>query len=353
MTRSVESGTNAAPEAGRDYALIPIDAKAVARLGPRVLEPLSDDLGQSMAGRSARTLAPGDSLSIMVWEPAPDGLFSSAAGSSGAVPIEAAVDEAGRIFVPYIGRMTVAGQSVETVRGRITRGLAGKAVDPQVQVALMGQEGHMLSVLGDVAAPGRYPIPPGGLRLSEAVALAGGPRGASYASEVSVIREGRRATAQMDDVLARPANDVWLAPRDTIQVREKKRAFSAFGAVGTPGLVPFESEDVSLAEALAFAGGLSDNWADTGGVFLFRFEDPDRLAAAGARVPAVGSRGAPVVYQMDFASPGAMLLAQDFAMRDKDVLYVANSVGAEFRKFLLSFVTPIFSTTQSLNAVGK
>lgn len=356
MASAVEKGPKLGvvePQAGRDYALIALDARTASALGTRPKRLLSKELTQKMPGRTHTTIVSGDRLMITIWEPGPDGLFSGTEGKSGGAPIEAIVDQDGYIFIPYIGRMEVVGSGVEKLRARIQDNLTGKAVDPQVQVALAGQEGHKFSILGDVAAPGRFDIPASGLRLSEGLALAGGSKEPSFESEVSISRNALKASAQMDDVMGVPQNDIWLAPRDIIQVRHNPRSFSAFGAVRTPGKAPFGAENVSLAEALATVGGLNDNWADTGGVFILRFEDPVRLTSIGLKVPAVKGGGAPVVYQLNFAAAGALLLAQEFEMHDKDVVYVANAPGAELRKFLLSFVTPIFSTTQMIDSVGS
>jgi polysaccharide export outer membrane protein len=53
----------------------------------------------------------------------------------------------------------------------------------------------------------------------------------------------------------------------------------------------------------------------------------------------------PVIYQLDFTKAGSFFLAQNFALRDHDVLYVSNSPSTELEKFLflLGLVTaPIF-----------
>ncbi len=342
-----------AARAGTDFALVPLGIAATRALGPAEGRALSRDLGQTMAGRTPPVLGVGDAVTITVWEPGRDGLFSAQGQSS--VPIQATVDADGRIFVPYIGTMSVAGMDAGALRRAVADGLAGKAVDPQVQVAIEAREGRQATLLGDVATPGLVPIPVGGLRLTEAVALAGGPKGAMHETEVVLTRRGQVAKGWMDDVLSAPDNDVWIAPRDTVRLRTRPRSFLALGAVGAPGRTPFGSERLSLAEAVAQIGGLNDNFADRGGVFIFRFESPERLARAGVPAPrfARASDGrVPVVYQVAFTQPDAFFVTQQFAMRDDDVLYVASAPAAEFRKFMLTFVTPIFSVSQMVASVG-
>ncbi|NKJ42305.1 hypothetical protein [Novosphingobium sp. SG720] len=52
----------------------------------------------------------------------------------------------------------------------------------------------------------------------------------------------------------------------------------------------------------------------------------------------------PVVYHVDFRSAEGMLLAQNFQMRDLDIVYVATSPSVQIGKLavLLNLVTSIF-----------
>ena len=42
----------------------------------------------------------------------------------------------------------------------------------------------------------------------------------------------------------------------------------------------------------------------------------------------------PVIYNINFRNPGSQFLATTFEMRNKDVIYVSNSVSVEATKFL-------------------
>lgn len=69
-------------------------------------------------------------------------------------------------------------------------------------------------------------------------------------------------------------------------------------------------------------------------MFIFRFEDPRLLPKELANAPATAQGKVPVVYKVDLKDPGSFFAAQDFPMRHKDVVYVANSPAAELQKFL-------------------
>ena len=84
---------------------------------------------------------------------------------------------------------------------------------------------------------------------------------------------------------------------------------------------------------LARAGGLQDHRANATGVFIFRYEDPAMLGGAGTG-PTTADGKVPVVYRVDLKDPATFFMAQDFPMRNKDVMYVANAPAAELQKFM-------------------
>jgi polysaccharide export outer membrane protein len=88
------------------------------------------------------------------------------------------VTESGKISIPEIGFIEVAGLTELELEEEIKRSLKpGILVDPSVTVTLLRSEGLWFSVLGDgVPRPSRYPIPRYDFRLTDALALAGGPR---------------------------------------------------------------------------------------------------------------------------------------------------------------------------------
>jgi polysaccharide export outer membrane protein len=126
-------------------------------------------------------------------------------------------------------------------------------------------------------------------------------------------------------------------------------SFTVLGATGTNAEVPLEGTTVTLSQALGRVGGLQDNRADIRGVFVFRFEDPKALdpsLAAGARVTADGK--IPVIYRVDLKNPATLLVAQTFPIKNKDVLYVANTPLSDLGKF----VGIVSSMTYSLVNLG-
>jgi len=297
-------------------------------------------------GGSTTLLGVGDTLTVTIWEASPDGLFSSGGGGNSGIP--AVIDESGFIFVPYAGRIRAAGLSVEGLRQSIQEKLVGKAVEPQVLVSLRDKNSATAVVVGDVAKPGVYPLPIRQTRLLDLVAVAGGARAATFETVVTLKRGRRAGTTRLEHLIDYPENNVVVAPNDNVLLSHRPRTFSAFGAVKSNTLVPFKTQTVTLAEALATVGGLNDNKADATGIFLFRFEDSDliRKLRPGLAQEMAGHRTVPVVYRLSLRDPKGFFVSRFFEMRDKDILYVANHPTAELGKFL-QIIAPVISNTST------
>ena len=253
------------------YVIASLDAQVVEELNSLAPHSFSQAFRDTWRGGGKHLIGVGDSLTVNVWEPSPDGVFSTVENRQASLRV--VVEEDGLIYIPYVGRISAARRTVESLRSAIEKGLAGKAVEPQVQVILDDNQANSVVVMGDVAKPGQLPLPAPGLKLLQALARAGGTRGPTHETLATVTRGDRSQSVRLSDVADLPANNIRLAPGDNVMVLHQPRTFSAFGAVKTSGLMNFRSESMSLTEALAQTGGLNDQRADAGGVFLLRFEE--------------------------------------------------------------------------------
>src|SRR5260370_42356022 len=125
------------------------------------------------------------------------------------------------------------------------------------------------------------------------------------------------------------------------------KTFSVFGGAGKNEAITFDAAEISLSEALAKSGGLRDDRADPAGVFVFRYEPVSLVRALDQPIATRAEDGlSPVVYRFDLWDPRSYLLARQFPMRDKDVIFVADAVGRRIYKFvqaLAEVVGPIES----------
>lgn len=293
----------------------------------------------------------GDVLSITIFEAGQGGLFSSDYGAR--VTLTQRVDSDGTITVPYAGRVKAGGEAPSAVERRIVSALEGRAIQPQALVQITETVQRSYVVNGDVGAPGRKPITAAGDRILDAVAGAGGAKQPTYETRITLQRGGHQASAIMKDMIDNPDENVFVLPGDRLFVTRDPEIFLAFGAVSRPGPIEFGNEKLSMLDAVGKSGGLIDNRSDPGAFFLFRYEPesavkqmkPDYDGRYGAKVP--------VVYRINLRDPRAYFYARNFTIRDRDVLYVANSALSELQKFLtiLGAARQVVQSAQSVDSL--
>lgn len=161
------------------FALTGCASTPVASPGPVVVQPVSS-LGQS--GYSATvgsdyTLRPADKISVIVFRE--DNLSLSE------VPISAD----GRISMPLVGSLEVAGMTIPEVEATIEQILGARYLrDPDVAVNIVAYDSHMLTVEGAVEGSGVFPFLPG-TRLSGGISMAQGLSRVSDINEVAIFRQ--------------------------------------------------------------------------------------------------------------------------------------------------------------------
>jgi len=295
----------------------------------------------------------GDEVRVTIWEAAAGGLFSAPAldrfgtGARSAIIPDQVVARDGAITVPYAGRVEVAGQSPPDVERTVLARLAGKAIEPQVLVTVSRNISNSVTITGEVTSGARIPLSTRGDRVLDAIAAAGGVRGAMHETFVRLTRGRATVTVPMETILASPQENVFLRGGDVLTLVREPQTYTTFGAIGQNTVVPFGRITLSLEEAVAKSGGLLDFKSDPDGVFLLRFEPPATVAAIvpGRHIDR-RERLIPVVYRLTLRDTKSYFLARSFKMRDKDVVYVANASGAELQKFLnlvATITSPIIS----------
>jgi polysaccharide biosynthesis/export protein len=293
----------------------------------------------------------GDGVAVSIFEAAAGGLF---------IPVEAGVrpgnfialpnqnvDSQGNISVTYAGAIRAVGRTPPEVQQSIVDALKDRAIEPQVVVSLVDQRTSMISVLGDVRSPSRFPANAAGEHLLDAITRAGGPASPGYDTWVMVERGGRRATAPFGALVYEPQNNIWVHAGDTIYLYREPQTFLAFGAMaptggsflqtGGQGHFEFGSWRISLAEAVGKAGGLNESLAEPAAVFLYRGETRELAERLGIDCSRFPGPIIPVIYNVNLRNPEGYFLATKFQIRNKDVLYVSNATTVEIAKALQYF----------------
>jgi polysaccharide export outer membrane protein len=296
----------------------------------------------------------GDIVGVSIFESSSGGLFippeaSVRPGNFIALPNQP-VNTKGNISVPYANRPIPAnGKTPDEVQAEIINALKDRAIDPQAVVTLVEQRTSLISVLGDVNNPARFPATPEGEKLLDVLTRAGGPKSQGYDEWVIVERDKKRGLAPFGALIYEPSNNIWIHPHDTIYMYREPQTFVVFGASGTQGLLPFDAWRLSLAEALAKAGGLVDFQADPSSIFLYRGETRELAARLGVNCDHFAGPIIPIVYQINLRDPAGHFLTTRFQMRNKDVIYVANNPTVDASKAMNFFRQTIATANDPIN----
>jgi polysaccharide biosynthesis/export protein len=194
-------------------------------------------------------IGPGDILQINVFK-SPD------------LSLQARVSESGAISFPLIGSVQVNDLTPPAAERKIAQLLrdGGFVVNPQVSILLTLAFGNLVSVLGEVNKPGRYPLDQAGGHLFGMLATAGGITATGgYVAIVTGLRNGKPFRRDIDFVKAsldgNSAEDIVLAGGDTVYVN-RQPVFYIYGEVQHAGQYRLE-RDMTVMQALAVGGGVT------------------------------------------------------------------------------------------------
>lgn len=348
------TGAEIRKAAGVQHAQFPftlVELEAAAQVPPPPAVPVSTLA--ILPPRPTDLLGPGDVLNITIYE-AGVALFgnsplrSAAAASAGSVDTSSTaerlplvrVDDYGYIKVPFIGRVRAAGRTAAELQAMIQSGLRGMSQDPQVMVSIDQSITNSIILAGEVAKPGRLVLATNRESLVDAIALAGGYRGNAKDAVARVERDGASFEIRLSDLLDVPQGDLQVAPGDRITVISRPQSFSVLGAPNKADEIVFPRSKLTLAEAVALAGGANPNAGDAAAIFVFRY------------VPQADGIEIPTVYHLNMMRAGAYLLSQRFRMRDGDVLYVGNARANQPTKFV-QLLSQLFVPVATARAVTR
>jgi len=322
-------------------------------------------------------LKPGDVIGVTVYEQPGSTLFTAPVpplmtGTPGlpapqatTLPLQI-VEPDGAVSIPYVGRVRVAGRTPSQAAASIQQGLEPQTVRPQVVVSLVSNASNTVSVGGEVNKAGLMPLTLRGERLLDVVAWGGGPKVTSVQMDLRLMRGRQVFSLPLQEIMSNPEDNIVVRPNDNIVLVQNPKTFLVMGATLKVNQYPFEVENVSLAEAIARAGGGIDTTTNLAAIFLFRYEpgsvaravlsaDPQAVDAkyVTPRMAGLNSDAkVPVVYRVDLTQADGYFFAQQLRLRDKDVVLMATAQAAQFLKVMAivrSLTGTYYDLTRSTN----
>jgi protein involved in polysaccharide export with SLBB domain len=234
----------------------------IQRLGSDLMQP-----SRGLAGTEANRQVPpdylvgfGDEVQLTLW------------GSVDA-DLRLTVDRSGRIVIPRVGPVVVAGVRHGDLNELLTRRVGQVFKNFQLSATLGRLRSIRYYVTGFVARPGAYSVSSLATVMTGLV-QAGGPAAAGSFRNIELRRNGQ-VVGHFDlyDLLVRgdKKGDLPLQADDVLYVGPIGPQVALIGSVNRPAIVELKGSE-TINDAIAFAGGLS-TVADTRRVAIERLSD--------------------------------------------------------------------------------
>jgi polysaccharide biosynthesis/export protein len=326
----------AAPD-NRTYEVTPVTAQVVAQQNALVVNDAT--VRDSHLLPTATTdyhyqIEPDDVINITVFNHPELAGASGSSGPAGSAMLEAAashpgsaaansagylVNKDGTFLFPFIGRVPAQGKTTSQVRDLLTRELTPYIRNPQIFVRVADYRSQKVSVAGEVKTPGILPITDVPMTAERALQMAGGAAPDADLHNVTLIRAGKTYPLDLQALYENGSlsQNILLKDGDTLQVadRSQNKVF-VLGEVNKSGAYQMIKGRMTLADALGESGGFNGS-SDPRKIYVIR-----------------GQLSNPSIFKLDGSSPTAMLMASQFQLRPKDVVYVAPSEITRFGRVI-------------------
>jgi polysaccharide export outer membrane protein len=317
------------------YAITPQLVAAMVK--PDSDQPIVDNGLSKQIKQYDYIVRPGDTLNITLHS---HSQISSGQSQSQNVEGDAAasgyyVHHDGSIIYPYLGAVAIAGLTTKETRQKLTEKLLQYLQKPVLDVTVTNFRSSRVYITGAVGSPGILYLSNEAMTLFEAVTLAGGLSNNADWTNVTLIRDGQSIRYSLRQLYENgdSRQNVLLRPNDAIHIATDDAAkVFVLGEVGAPKTIGLGRTGLTLADALAQAGGFSQTTADASGIFVVRRAAPDSGKLA-------------QVFQLNAKNAIALVLADQFMLEKRDIVYVTAAPVARWNRIisqLLPTVQPLF-----------
>ena len=230
-----------------------INTAVAEQLSLDLKTPMTKDanLGQlkKVADDVSYLLGAGDVLKITVYNNAD-------------LSLETKVSEAGTISYPLIGDVQVVGLTISAAEKKLAKMLdaGGFVKKPQINILVTLYQSKMISVLGSVLKPGRYPLDRA-TNLADMLALVGGAT-ADGSDLVTIIGKKGKKEYDLHNIVDKgeSAQNIALEGGEIIYVHA--RDVAVMGQVNRPGKYAVTGGVRTLSDFLSVAGGINAGGSD-------------------------------------------------------------------------------------------
>lgn len=240
------------------------------------------------------------------------------------------VQKNGKVYLPVVGPVAAAGYTLVEFQEILKQTVAKFVVEPEVSVEILQYGSQKFFVLGQVQRPGVFAVD-GDTSLLEGMSLAGGITSAGNLEAAHVLRGGQLLPINLADLIMRGnvERNIFMRHGDVVYVPDvSDQKVIVVGEVATPKAVPIARNRMTLAEALAEAGGPG-------------------MATSRKEVAILrGGYARPIVYTINLEQ--ALLYDDQILLRPGDRVVVAPTGLATSSRYMTQFLPFL----QGLQAVG-
>lgn len=319
-------------------ALVAAQQRA-AMLDNTVPAAASDSLMQEIANYEYY-VDKGDMLQIIVYDH-PELTNPSGGNNNNPENSGITVENDGTIYYPYIGKVQVAGRTVNEIRRAISEPLAEFIANPQVSVRVVSFNAKRVYLTGQVNQPGSQSVTNVPLTVLDAIARAGGLTDGANWHEVMLSRNGNDIRLSVYEMLnnGRLGQNMLLEHGDVLHVPVVgQRQIFVLGELNRVNTLPVGNITMSLTEALTRSGGLNQVTSNAEGIFVIR---PN----------AAGAEKLGTVYQLNVRNAIAFAVGVQFMLEPSDIVYVTTAPVTRWNR-VISQIIPSLQALITADRVG-
>lgn len=336
------------------YHVVPVDAEVLRAVASRPREGFDYDLPAILPSDvpPEYRLGPGDVVYVTVWDhpelTTPTGPINDLTSISNLVPTQnqyvqgRLVAADGSLYFPYVGTFKAASMTSPELRAYLAEHLQSVITRPQVDVRVIAFRAARVEVTGEVSKPGTVNLDDTPKGIIQAINACGGLTNGASRRRAILVRHGKTYTLDLAGLISgsRPIGNPMLMPGDVLHIPDQSEdQVFVLGGVDKQQPVAMQQASVSLVQALSTAGGLDFTRGKQTGVVVFR------MSPSSAKPDAT-------VFTIDLSRPDGILLASQFELQARDVVYVPTTALSQYNS-IINQLLPTVSTIFYLNQLTK